>query len=84
MLPFCGSWARFRLGWRRSPGRCGGGGVVLTGLSEGRLLSFHGNQIFICLSNSIFQNNSKRGSSFITVGIIIISIEIGDKLYFLS
>ena len=38
----------------------------------------------VCLSNNIFQGNSKQGSLLITVGIIIISREIGDKLYLLS
>ena len=38
----------------------------------------------ICLSSSILQDNFKRGSLFITVGNIIISREIDDKLYLLS
>ena len=29
VLPFAGFWARFRLGWRRSPGHAGQWGVVV-------------------------------------------------------
>ena len=63
------------------------------GVGEGLLLSFgfllckpKSKRVFFffCLSKSVFQNNLKRQSSFITAGITIISRKIGDKHFLLS